>query len=114
MNDLAAFLPASSGDARSPAERHVTVILDDYHVIEDAAIHEALDFLLHYMPAGMHLVIASRGQPALSLARLRSQGELLEIEAADLRFTAAEVEQFFRDTMQLQLQPDARFPGNAH
>ncbi len=108
VNDLASFLPASPGDARSPAERHVTVILDDYHLIEDAAIHDALDFLLRHMPAGMHLVIASRGQPALPLARLRSQGELLEIEAADLRFTAAEVEQFFRDTMHLQLQPDAR------
>lgn len=92
--------------AATPAPR--IIILDDYHLIEDQTIHQALDFLLAHGPAHTHLVIASRSQPPLSLARLRGQAQLLELNSADLRFTAFEVEQFLRQVMQLDLSPAER------
>src|SRR5262249_2013086 len=68
---------------------------DDYHVIGDQAIHEALNFFLEHLPGELHLVLASRVDPDLPLARWRVQGELLELRAADLRFSAAEASSFF-------------------
>jgi len=79
--------------------------LDDYHVIDDQTIHEALDFLIARMPAHLHLIIASRNQPPLTLSRLRGQAQLLELNSADLRFTAVEVEKFLKETMRLDLSP---------
>lgn len=84
------------------------LVLDDYHIIEEQAIHEALDFLLAHWPSHAHLVIASRSQPPLTLSRLRGQAQLLELNSADLRFTAVEVEQFFKGTMQLDMSPADR------
>ena len=62
-------------------------VLDDYHVIDSKPIDQALTFLLEHLPTQMHLVIASREDPNLPLARLRAQGQLTELRAADLRFT---------------------------
>jgi LuxR family transcriptional regulator, maltose regulon positive regulatory protein len=81
------------------------LVLDDYHVIEDPAIHRALTFLLGHLPAQMHLVIATRADPPLPLARLRARGQLCEVRAADLRFATAEVDTFLRTVMQLDLTP---------
>lgn len=81
------------------------LVLDDYHAINNQTIHEAMDFLIGRMPAQLHLVIASRSQPSLTLSRLRGQAQLLELNSADLRFTAVEVEKFLKDTMQLNLSP---------
>ncbi|MCQ3980066.1 MAG: helix-turn-helix transcriptional regulator, partial [Anaerolineae bacterium] len=92
--------------AATPTPR--IIILDDYHLIEDQTIHQAMDFLLAHGPAHTHLVIASRSQPPLSLARLRGQAQLLELNSADLRFTAVEVEQFLKQVMQLDLPPAER------
>lgn len=75
-------------------DRDVTVILDDYHVIDAAAIHGAMTFLLDRLPRRMHLVIASRADPPLALARLRARGELTELRVADLRFTPDEAGEF--------------------
>ena len=58
-------------------------ILDDYHLIEAQPIHDALTFLLEHLPTQMHLVIATRDDPHLSLARLRARGHLTELRAAD-------------------------------
>ncbi len=60
--------------------------LDDYHVIETDSIHGALTFLLDHIPPHMHLVILSRTDPPLPLARLRARSQLIEIREADLRF----------------------------
>ncbi len=79
------------------------IILDDYHVLTDESIHEAMDFLIEQLPAHIHLVIISRNVPPQSLARVRSQAQLLELTAADLRFTVTEVEQFLRTVMGLDL-----------
>jgi len=62
-------------------------VLDDYHCIVAPAIHEALAFLLDHLPPQMHLIIATRADPPLPLARLRARDHLAEIRAADLRFT---------------------------
>ncbi|MBA2285250.1 MAG: helix-turn-helix transcriptional regulator [Ktedonobacteraceae bacterium] len=83
------------------------LVLDDYHIIETPAIHEALAFLLDHMPAQMHLLIASRLDPPLPLARLRARHDLLELRAADLRFTTEEAADFLRQTMGLALPLEA-------
>ena len=66
------------------------LVLDDYHVIDSKPVDEALTFLLEHLPPQMHLVIATREDPPLPLARLRARGQLTELRAADLRFTPAE------------------------
>src|SRR5207249_9011087 len=65
----------------------VVLVLDDYHVIDARDVHDGLAYLLDHLPPRVHLVIASRADPALPLARLRARGELVEVRAADLRFT---------------------------
>ncbi len=78
-------------------------ILDDYHLIESSPIDEALTFFLDHLPPQSHLVIITRVDPALPLARLRARGQLLELRAADLRFTSAEAAQFLNREMELNL-----------
>ncbi len=85
----------------------MVLILDDYHVIEQAAIHAALTFLLDHLPPLLHVVIASRTDPPLPLARLRARNQLAELRAADLRFTSQEAAMFLNQTMGLQLSTQA-------
>jgi LuxR family transcriptional regulator, maltose regulon positive regulatory protein len=68
----------------------VILVLDDYHVIEAPEVHDGVVFLLEHLPPRLHVVIASRADPPFSLARWRGIGGLIEIRAADLRFTAEE------------------------
>ncbi len=91
VNSLAAF----SGE--------LVFVLDDYHFIESAEVHEILAFLLDHLPPQVHLVIATRENPPLPLARLRAGANLLEIRAADLRFTVGEAAEFLRGSMGLDL-----------
>jgi len=84
----------------------VVLVLDDYHVIDSIAIHAALAFVLEHLPPCLHLVITTRADPPLPLARLRARGELVELRAADLRFTPDEVAAFFTQIMGLSLAPD--------
>jgi LuxR family transcriptional regulator, maltose regulon positive regulatory protein len=79
------------------------LVLDDYHVIEAQAVDNALVFLLEHLPPQMHLVIATREDPPLPLARLRARSHLTELRAADLRFTLAEAAEFFNQGMGLTL-----------
>ncbi|MDN5796316.1 MAG: tetratricopeptide repeat protein [Intrasporangium sp.] len=81
------------------------LVLDDYHVIDAAPVHEAVTFLLENLPPQVTLAITTRADPPLRLARLRARGELLELRAADLRFTHAEAEAFLNGVMRLGLQP---------
>lgn len=87
-------------------DHDAVLILDDYHTLTCAPIHTALTFLLDYLPPQLHLVIASRHDPPLPLARWRARGELTELRAADLRFTLAEATQFLNGVMWLDLTPD--------
>jgi LuxR family maltose regulon positive regulatory protein len=85
---------------------HFVLVLDDYHVIDAKPVDEALTFLLEHLPLQMHLVIATREDPHLPLARLRARGQLTELRAADLRFTPAEVGEFLNEMMNLNLSVD--------
>jgi len=82
------------------------LVLDDYHVIDSKPIDNALAFLLEHLPAQMHLVIATREDPHLPLARLRARGQLTELRAADLRFTPAEAAEFLNQVMGLNLSAE--------
>jgi LuxR family maltose regulon positive regulatory protein len=87
----------------SASEDNLVLILDDYHVIDAQAIHSGVTFLLDHLPPQMHLVIASRSDPPLPLARQRARGELTELRAADLRFTPDEAAAFLNQVMRLDL-----------
>jgi len=82
------------------------LVLDDYHNIESPAIHEAVSFLIEHLPPQVHLIIASRIDPPLPLARWRVKGEFTEIRAADLRFTPAEAAEFLNQVMGLNLSAE--------
>jgi LuxR family transcriptional regulator, maltose regulon positive regulatory protein len=82
------------------------LVLDDYHVIDGSAVDEALSFVLEHLPPGMHLVIATREDPQLPLARLRARGQLSEVRADDLRFTPDEAAEFLNEAMGLSLSKE--------
>ena len=81
----------------------VVLMLDDYHVIDSPEVQVGMAFLVDHLPAQHHLVIAGRADPALPLARLRGRGELVEIRAADLRFTPDEAAAYLNGVMGLTL-----------
>jgi ATP/maltotriose-dependent transcriptional regulator MalT len=83
----------------------MVVALDDYHVIDATAVHEAVTFLLDNLPPQVTLAMTTRADPPLPLSRLRARGELVEVRAADLRFTADEAEAFLNEVMGLTLEP---------
>ncbi len=91
LNDLAALSHA------------LVLILDDYHVISNRAIHDGLVFLLDHQPQQLHLVTSTRADPPLPISRLRVRGQLTEIRADDLRFTANEAAAFLNEVMGLDL-----------
>jgi LuxR family transcriptional regulator, maltose regulon positive regulatory protein len=95
LNDLSHFL-----------EREAVVILDDYHLLTSDAVHQLLRFLLDHLPTHLHLMIGTRVDPPLPLARLRMQRQLSEIRTEDLRFAPDEVEAL-TTTMGLVLSHDA-------
>jgi len=82
------------------------LILDDYHVLDSKPVDEALTFLLEHLPPRMHLVITTREDPHLPLARLRARGQLAELRAADLRFTPSEAAEFLNQVMGLNLSAE--------
>ena len=82
--------------AAGPDADQVLLVLDDYHLIDSEAVHASLAFLLEHRPPGLHLVLASRSDPPLPLARLRGGGQLAELRAAELRFTADEAAALLR------------------
>jgi ATP/maltotriose-dependent transcriptional regulator MalT len=81
----------------------IVLVLDDYHLIENQHIHDALTFLVEHLPPQLHLVITTRDDPPLPLARLRARHEMTELRAVDLRFTNAEVRGFLNQTMGLDI-----------
>jgi LuxR family maltose regulon positive regulatory protein len=84
----------------------LVLALDDYHVVASAEVHEAVAFLLDHLPAHVTVALTTRADPPLPVTRLRGRGELLELRAADLRFTADEAAAFLSDSMGLDLGPD--------
>ncbi len=86
------------------AGEEALLVLDDYHVIGSPQVHESLSFLVERRPAGMRVVLASRSDPPLPLARLRARGQLTEVRVAELRFTPAEAGKLLQQAAAL---PDA-------
>ena len=86
-----------------PSHGEVVLVLDDYHLIEAPPVHESVAFLLDRLPPGLRLVLSSRADPPLPLARLRAGGQLAELRAADLRFTVPETAAFLREITGLDL-----------
>ncbi len=84
----------------------IILILDDYHVIEDRVIQDAMLFLLDHLPANLHLVLSCRVDPALPLSRWRMRGQMVEIREAELRFTREEADRFLRRGMQLSISEE--------
>jgi LuxR family maltose regulon positive regulatory protein len=81
----------------------IVLVLDDYHVIDAREVQDGMAFLLDHLPPWLHVVIAGRADPPLPLPRMRARGELAEIRAADLRFTADEAAAYLNEMMGLQL-----------
>ena len=93
----------NSLDSRPATAGEILLVLDDYQSLSHPAAHSAASFLLDHLPASLHLLIASRSDPLLPLARLRARGQVVELRAADLRFTVSEATQFLNEVMGLSL-----------
>ncbi len=83
------------------------LVLDDYHVITAEPLQRGMTFLLEHLPPQLHLILATRADPPLPLARLRAQGQLCEVRTVDLRFGAAEASAFLQAVMGLDLETSA-------
>ena len=84
-------------------QQPIVLVLDDYHSIENQVIHDGLSFLLEHAPVYFHLVLATRADPPLPLARLRGLSQMVELRLADLRFTKQEISEFLRRVMSLDI-----------
>lgn len=91
LNSLAAF------------ERHLVLILDDYHLIDNPAVHQSMSFFLEHLPPNTHLFVLGRSDPPLPLTRLRARAEMVEIRAEDLRFAHHEAATFLSRSFGLEL-----------
>ena len=95
LNDLAAL------------EKDLILVLDDYHLVDSTEVDKALEFLLQHLPPQQHLMLLTREDPQLPLARLRASGYMQEIRAAELRFTPEEAADFLNHTMKLSVTTEA-------
>lgn len=96
-------LPARVINDFSRASTRITVIIDNYHLIINPAIHECVEFFIEHLPASIRLVLATRSDPVLPLARLRARGEMTEIRTGDLRFSEEEATELLNETLHLSL-----------
>jgi LuxR family maltose regulon positive regulatory protein len=93
-------------NALEVSDERLVLVLDDFHILRDPAIHHIFEYLLDHLPAKLHLVIATRVDPPLPVSRLRAEGALIELRAADLRFSEQEAEAFLHECMRIQLDQD--------
>ena len=102
------FMPAVTALVNDLAEsaEDVVLVVDDYHLIHAQHVHRSVEFLLEHLPGSLRLVVASRSDPPLPLARLRARGQSAELRAADLRFTLAEAAQLMAASTGLDLPED--------
>ena len=100
-----AFLASLLNEIENSHER-VILVLDDYHVVRSPLVHEAIALLIARLPPTMHLVLATRSEPPLPLARLRASGELNEIRSIDLQFSEDEAAGLLRGIVGSEIEPD--------
>ncbi|HYN18247.1 MAG TPA: helix-turn-helix transcriptional regulator, partial [Actinomycetes bacterium] len=84
----------------------LVLVLDDHHLVTNAVCHASLGFFVDHLPANVHLMVATRVDPPLALARLRASGELVELRIAELGFTSAEAGRLLQEAMGLELTAD--------
>ena len=89
------------------SDSELVLVLDDYHLISNSTCHHTLGFFIDHLPANAHVVVSTRVDPPLSLARLRASGDLTELRIADLGFTDAEAARLLHDALGLDLTPKA-------
>lgn len=105
INQVVAASPPHMAAREDAAPRpQFVLIVDDYHLITAAEIHEAVSFLLEHQPSCLHLILITRADPPLPLPRLRSQGQLLELRQTDLRFSRSEAAVFLEQVMGIMLE----------
>jgi LuxR family maltose regulon positive regulatory protein len=102
---LTALIPSLINDL-AQVPQTLVLVLDDYHVIDDPRVHDALTFLLDHQPPHVHLVLSTREDPPLPLSRLRARNQMTEIRADDLRFTAEEAAAFLNRATGLALDTE--------
>jgi LuxR family transcriptional regulator, maltose regulon positive regulatory protein len=90
-------------NALEPVAHGLTLVLDDYHLVDNAEVHEDVAYLLDRLPPGLGVVVSTRSDPPLPLERMRGRGELAEVRADDLRFTPEEAATFLNDVLGLRL-----------
>ncbi len=83
--------------------QELILVVDDYHVISNPAIHETIAYFVNHLPPLLHLIIVTRADPPISISRLRARGHLAELRVGDLRFTMAEATSFLNNSMKLEL-----------
>ena len=103
--DLAGAVLPSLLNELAAAGRRLVLVLDDYHCVREESIHASVAFLLRHLPPNVQLAIAARADPPLPLGSLRAAGEVLEIRAAQLRFSDAEARALLNDSLALDLEP---------
>ncbi|MCB8987854.1 MAG: hypothetical protein H6661_08920 [Ardenticatenaceae bacterium] len=84
-------------------DQALVLVLDDYHLVQNPAVHESVSFLLDHLPQNLHVVVSTRVDPPWPLARYRARNRLVEIRAQDLRFSREEIAVFLKQTMGLAL-----------
>jgi LuxR family transcriptional regulator, maltose regulon positive regulatory protein len=99
------LLPRVINDLTRMSER-MTVIVDNYHLISNPAIHECVEFFIGHLPPEVRLILVTRSDPPLPLARLRALGEMMEIRADELRFSEEETAGLLNETLNLDLRPE--------
>lgn len=102
VNEIAELSPSGS---ESP-DNDLVLVLDDYHVIVEPAVHQAITFLLESPLPGLRLVLLSRIDPPLPLSKLRAHNQIVEIRGGDLEFSVEEIDAFLNETMNLVLEPE--------
>jgi LuxR family maltose regulon positive regulatory protein len=85
----------------------VVLVLEDYHLVDSNQVDDIVSFFIDHMPASLHLIVTTRSDPALPVARLRVRGDLTEIRASDLRFSISEATAFLNEVMELDLSPES-------
>ncbi|MBU0995277.1 MAG: LuxR C-terminal-related transcriptional regulator [Proteobacteria bacterium] len=91
----------------SSIDSPIFLILDDYHLITESIIHQILDYFISHIPENIHLMMASRSEPPLQIAKMRAKNKLIEINVQEMRFTVSESFEFLNHLMGLRLsQPD--------
>jgi LuxR family transcriptional regulator, maltose regulon positive regulatory protein len=105
LPDIKAVLSALISVANE-LRAHTVLVLDDYHLIEDKDINEAMAFILDHLPRNLHFILASRSEPPLALARYRARDQLMEIGVGELHFTKDETTEFLNWSMELDLSSE--------